>query len=82
MTKKLTPNKIWETIFDLSFFAGQDNLLETEYYDGDSRMLYGDIQSWAIDFEKKFNIDFNESECDYMIEIENFYNEKKKSILS
>jgi hypothetical protein len=78
----ITPNKIWETIYDLSYLAGNDKLVETPYYDNDSRELYGDIQTWAIEFEKKFNIDFDQSEFDYLIEIDNFYEEKKKKVLA
>ena len=78
----IAPSKIWETIYDLSYLAGNDKLVETPYYDNDSRELYGDIQMWAIEFEKKFNIDFDQSEFDYLIEIDNFYEEKKKKILA
>lgn len=78
----IAPSKIWETIYDLSYLAGNDKLVETPYYDNDSRELYGDIQMWAIEFEKKFNIDFDKSEFDYLIEIDNFYEEKKKQVLS
>lgn len=78
----IAPSKIWETIYDLSYLAGNDKLVETPYYDNDSRELYGDIQMWAIEFEKKFNIDFDKSEFDYLIEIDNFYEEKKKQILA
>jgi hypothetical protein len=78
----LKPNKVWETIYDLAYLAGQDRLVEIPYYDNDSRELYGDIQMWAIEFEKKFNIDFDKSECDYLIEIDNFYEEKKKQVLA
>lgn len=76
----LKPNKVWETIYDLAYLAGQDRLVEIPYYDNDSRELYGDIQMWAIEFEKKFNIDFDE--FDYLIEIDNFYEEKKKQVLA
>jgi hypothetical protein len=78
----IAPSKIWETIYDLSYLAGNDKLVETPYYDNDSRELYGDIQMWAIEFEKKFNIDFDKSEFDYLIEIDNFYEEKKKKVLA
>lgn len=78
----IAPSKIWETIYDLSYLAGNDKLVETPYYDNDSRELYGDIQMWAIEFEKKFNIDFDKSEFDYLIEIDNFYEEKKKQVLA
>lgn len=78
----LAPTKIWETIYDLSYLAGQDKLLETDFFDNDSRLLYEHIQNWAIEFEKKFNIDFDESEFDYLIEIDNFYQEKKRLILA
>lgn len=78
----IAPSKIWETIYDLAYLAGNDNLLETLYYDNDSRELYGDIQMWAIEFEKKFDIDFDQSEFDYLIEIDKFYEEKKKKILA
>lgn len=78
----LKPNKIWETIYDLAYLAGQDRLVEIPYYDNDSRELYGDIQMWAIEFEKKFNIDFDKSEFDYLIEIDKFYEEKKKQVLA
>lgn len=76
-----TPNKIWETIYDLSYLAGQDKLVETPHYDNDSRELYADIQSWAIEFEKKYNLDFDESEFDYLIEIDKFYEDKKKTLI-
>lgn len=79
--KLLEPNKIWETIFDLSYLAGQDKLVETPYYDNDSRMLYSDIQDWAIEFEKKYDIDFDQSEFDYIVEIDKFYEEKKRKLL-
>lgn len=82
LEKLITPSKIWETIYDLSYLAGNDKLVETPYYDNDSRELYGDIQMWAIEFEKKFAIDFDQSEFDYLIEIDNFYEEKKKQVLS
>lgn len=78
----LAPTKIWETIYDLSYLAGQDKLLETDFFDNDSRLLYEHIQNWAIEFEKKFNVDFDESEFDYLIEIDNFYQEKKRLILA
>lgn len=78
----LKPNKVWETIYDLAYLAGQDRLVETPYYDNDSRELYADIQMWAIEFEKKFDIDFDQSEFEYLIEIDNFYEEKKKQVLS
>jgi hypothetical protein len=80
--EKQYPLKIWETIFDLSYLAGQDKLVETPYYDNDSRELYSDIQQWAMEFEDKFNFEFDGSGFDYLIEIDNFYEEKKKSILT
>jgi hypothetical protein len=82
MANILEPNKIWETIYDLAYLAGQDKLVETPYYDNDSRELYGDIQQWAIEFEKKYDFDFDGSGYDYLIEIDNFYEEKKKKVLS
>lgn len=78
----VVPSKIWETIYDLAYLAGNDKLVETLYYNNDSRELYGDIQMWAIEFEKKFDIDFDQSEFDYLIEIDKFYEEKKKKILA
>lgn len=78
LKKLIAPSKIWETIYDLAYLAGNNKLVETPYYDNDSRELYGDIQMWAIEFEKKFN---NKSEFDYFIEIDNFYEEKKKQVL-
>lgn len=78
----IAPSKIWETIYDLAYLASNDKLVETLYYDNDSRELYGDIQMWAIEFEKKFDIDFDQSEFDYLIEIDKFYEEKKKKILA
>jgi hypothetical protein len=78
----IAPSKIWETIYDLSYLAGNDKLVETPYYDNDSRELYGNIQMWAIEFEKKFNIDFDKSEFDYLIEIDKFYEEKKNQVLA
>lgn len=80
LEKMLNPSKIWETIYDLAYLAGSDKLVETPYYDNDSRELYGDIQLWAIEFEKKFNIDFDESDYDYLIEIDKFYEEKSNLI--
>lgn len=80
--EKQYPLKIWETIFDLSYLAGQDKLVETPYYDNDSRELYSDIQQWAMEFKDKFNFEFDGSGFDYLIEIDNFYEEKKKSILT
>lgn len=82
LKKLIAPSKIWETIYDLSYLAGNDKLVETPYYDNDSRELYGDIQMWAIEFEKKFNIDFDKSEFDYLIEIDKFYEEKKNQVLA
>lgn len=82
LEKLIAPSKIWETIYDLAYSAGNDKLVETPYYDNDSRELYGDIQMWAIEFEKKFNIDFDQSDFDYLIEIDKFYEEKKKKILA
>ena len=80
--EKQYPLKIWETIYDLSYLAGQDKLVETDYYDNDSRELYGDIQMWAMEFEDKFNFEFDGSGFDYLIEIDKFYEEKKKKILA
>lgn len=80
--EKQYPLKIWETIFDLSYLAGNDKLVETPYYDNDSRELFGDIQQWAMEFEDKFNFEFDGSGFDYLIEIDNFYEEKKKNILA
>ena len=74
--------RIWETIFDLSYWAGNDKLVECPYYDNDSRLLYDDIQTWAMEFEKKYNFDFDGSGYDYLIEIDKFYEEKKKEVLS
>ena len=74
--------KIWETIFDLSYSAGNDKLVECPYYDNDSRLLYEDIQNWATEFEKKYNFDFDGSGYDYLIDIDKFYEEKKKEVLS
>ena len=82
LEKVIAPSKIWETIYDLAYLAGNDKLVETPYYDNDSRELYGDIQKWAVEFEKKFDIDFDQSEFDYLIEIDKFYEEKKKKILA
>ena len=82
LEKVIAPSKIWETIYDLAYLAGNDKLVETLYYNNDSRELYGDIQMWAIEFEKKFDIDFDQSEFDYLIEIDKFYEEKKKKILA
>lgn len=80
--KKQYPLKIWETIYDLAYLAGNDKLVETPYYDNDSRELFGDIQQWAMEFEDKFNFEFDGSGFDYLIEIDNFYEEKKKKILA
>lgn len=80
--EKQYPLKIWETIYDLSYLAGNDKLVETPYYDNDSRELFGDIQQWAMEFEDKFNFEFDGSGFDYLIEIDNFYEEKKKKILA
>ena len=78
----LEDDRIWETIFDLSYWAGNDKLVECPPYDNDSRLLYNDIQSWAMEFEKKYNFDFDGSGYDYLIEIDKFYEEKKKEVLS
>lgn len=78
----LTPTKIWETIYDLAYLAGEDNLVKSKYYDNDSRHLYADIQKWAIEFEKRFDIEFDDTDFDYLIEIDKFYEEKKNLILS
>lgn len=80
--EKQYPLKIWETIYDLSYLAGNDKLVETPYYDNDSRELFGDIQQWAMEFEDKFNFEFDGSGFDYLIEIDKFYEEKKKTILA
>ena len=80
--EKQYPLKIWETIYDLSYLAGNDKLVETPYYDNDSRELFGDIQQWATEFEDKFNFEFDGSGFDYLIEIDKFYEEKKKKILA
>lgn len=80
--EKQYPLKIWETIYDLSYLAGNDKLVETTYYDNDSRELFGDIQQWAMEFEDKFNFEFDGSGFDYLIEIDKFYEEKKKKILA
>jgi hypothetical protein len=80
--EKQYPLKIWETIYDLSYLAGNDKLVETPYYGNDSRELFGDIQQWAMEFEDKFNFEFDGSGFDYLIEIDNFYEEKKKKILA
>lgn len=80
--EKQYPLKIWETIYDLSYLAGNDKLVETPYYDNDSRELFGDIQQWAKEFEDKFNFEFDGSGFDYLIEIDKFYEEKKKKIVT
>lgn len=80
--EKQYPLKIWETIYDLSYLAGNDKLVETPYYDNDSRELFGNIQQWAMEFEDKFNFEFDGSGFDYLIEIDKFYEEKKKKILA
>lgn len=80
--EKQYPLKIWETIYDLAYLAGNDKLVETLYYGNDSRELYGDIQQWAMEFEDKFNFEFDGSGFDYLIEIDKFYEEKKKKILA
>lgn len=80
--EKQYPLKIWETIYDLAYLAGNDKLVETPYYDNDSRELFGDIKQWAMEFEDKFNFEFDGSGFDYLIEIDNFYEEKKKKILA
>ena len=70
LKKLIAPSKIWETIYDLSYLAGNDKLVETPYYDNDSRELYGDIQMWAIEFEKKFNIDYKKClQCGNCIDV-------------
>lgn len=71
---------IWETIYDLSYMAGEDNLFNEVVED--SRELFYMIKEWAKEFEDKFNIDFDESELDYIVEIEKFYLEKKKELLN
>lgn len=80
-TEKQYPLKIWETIYDLSYLAGRDKLTETDYYDNDSRELYVDIQKWAMEFEDKFNFDFDCSGFNYLVEIDKFYIEKRDNIL-
>ena len=71
---------IWETIYDLSYMAGEDNLFNEVVED--SRELFYMIKEWAKEFESKFDIDFDESELDYIAEIEKFYLEKKKELLN
>ena len=71
---------IWETIYDLSYMAGEDNLFNEVVED--SRELFYMIKEWAKEFEDKFNIDFDESEFDYIEEIDKFYKEKKKVLLN
>lgn len=71
---------IWETIYDLSYMAGEDNLFNEVVED--SRELFYLIKEWAKEFESKFDIDFDESELDYIAEIEKFYLEKKKELLN
>ena len=71
---------IWETIYDLSYMAGEDNLFNEVVED--SRELFYMIKEWAKEFECKFDIDFDESELDYIAEIEKFYLGKKKELLN
>lgn len=71
---------IWETIYDLSYMAGEDNLFDEVIED--SRELFYLIRKWAKEFESKFDIDFDESEFDYIEEIDKFYKEKKMGLLN
>jgi hypothetical protein len=79
-TKQAEP--IWETIFDLSYMAGNDKLVENNYFDYDSRLLYEHIQKWANEFETKFDgkFDYQGGMVDYFVEIEKFYQEKKLEV--
>lgn len=66
---------IYETIYDLSYYAGVDKLSVT--FDFDSRELYNIILEWAEEFEDKFkNVEWGKTNIDYLTEISNFYDEK------
>lgn len=71
--------KIHETIYDLSYFAGVDKLSMT--LDIDSRELYNIILEWAEEFEETFkDVDWNKADKDYLTEISNFYDEKVRQL--
>lgn len=72
---------IWETIYDLSYLAGQDDLLR---FIEDSRLLYSYIKDWAIEFEEKYKFedDFNEeNNIDYLTALDNFYIQKRNEYI-
>ena len=75
--------QIFETIFDLSYMAGEDNLVNTPYYDNDSRRLFCDIEQWANEFEQihGVDLDWDKSDKDYLIEIDLFYQNKKEFVI-
>lgn len=67
--------KIYETVADIAYMAGQRG-----YYSGDSRADMQQFIAWAEEFEGLHaGVDWNESELDYMWEIEAFAAAKLQS---
>lgn len=78
-------NLIAETIYDLSYLAGTDEL---NRFIEDSRELFILITDWAEEFEKKYQMPENDDRdfyyifgIDYLTAIDNFYIEKRNKYM-
>ena len=78
-------NLITETVYDLSYLAGVDEL---NRFIEDSRELFILITDWAEEFEKKYQMPENDDRdfyyifgIDYLTAIDNFYIEKRNKYM-
>lgn len=78
-------NLITETVYDLSYLAGTDEL---NRFIEDSRELFILITDWAEEFEKKYQMPENDDRdfyyifgIDYLTAIDNFYIEKRNEYM-
>lgn len=78
-------NLIAETIYDLSYLAGTDEL---NRFIEDSRELFILITDWAEEFDKKYQMPENDDRdfyyifgIDYLTAIDDFYIEKRNEFI-
>lgn len=78
-------NLIAETIYDLSYLAGTDEL---NIFIEDSRELFILITDWAEEFDNKYPMPENDDRdfyyifgIDYLTAIDNFYIEKRNEVI-
>lgn len=78
-------NLIAETIYDLSYLAGTDEL---NRFIEDSRELFILITDWAEEFDKKYAMPENDDRdfyyifgVDYLTAIDDFYIEKRNEVM-